>query len=528
MSVAQGSLFVQFFVLLWTALRDSWSASLPGRAFARVGRALRHGVEGSTLCQWLWRDGLLVRRWPDSLTCRILSLLLNLPVAIVRWVYEKGRALFDNSLLFRLGSAVCGGAYLFVGLAMVVLLVIPHKSWDNGYALRAMLLVALLLVAGSATRRSWRLDVDALGPYYVVFMGFLVYGFFGSFATSFENGILTGLLNQGQNVSVRFFIFYVIAFLIVLMTVSAVHRPRDLQLLIAVALCGLVVAALYGCYQGYVGVPVVPGQQDMKLNENMPGRVYSFFDNPNNFAEILAMFIPFFAALFLNAKTWGGKLLAVLGAVPCLASIGYTLSRSGWIGLAIAMVVFLMLLNWRFLPLFVVLGLAAIPLLPQSILNRILTIGNLKDSSTQYRFAIYANTTYLLRDYGVRGVGLGHDIMGQAFKVYPTMFDGYYPLHTHNNYLQVWGELGIFGLLSYLAMLCHQIKRGVKAFYSAGDRQVKNLLAAALGGFAGILVIGVAEYTWFYPRNLFLWFFLFAIITCCVKLLRHPKQEASN
>ena len=69
-------------------------------------------------------------------------------------------------------------------------------------------------------------------------------------------------------------------------------------------------------------------------------------------------------------------------------------------------------------------------------------------------------------------------------------------------------------------MVLAQVKRGIKAFYSCSDRAVKHLLAAAIGGFSGILVIGVAEYTWFYPRNLFVWWFLFGVITACVKLLK--------
>ena len=42
--------------------------------------------------------------------------------------------------------------------------------------------------------------------------------------------------------------------------------------------------------------------------------------------------------------------------------------------LGVCVVVFLALLNWRWVPVFLVLGLAAIPFLPETIYNRILTI----------------------------------------------------------------------------------------------------------------------------------------------------------
>ena len=505
MAVAEHSLILRFFLLAWKLLRENWAESILGRIFARLGSALRRTVGGSALCQLVWRDGIVVRGWPSSLTCRILDTVINLPVALVQWIYQKGKAFFDDSVFFRIGSAIGGGTYLFVGLSMLFLLSVPHARWNNAYSLLTMYGVALLFFIGAAARRRWRLEVDTMGPYFILFAVFVGYGLVGSLSTS---------------LSMRFFIFYVIAFLIAFFTVSTVHRVEELQRLVAVAAVGLTISAIYGCYQGVVGVPVVANQQDLALNQDMPGRVFSFFDNPNNFAEILVMLMPLLMALFLNAKTWRGKLLAVLAMIPCLGSIGFTYSRSGWIGLAVAVMVFLVLLNWRFLPLFLVLGAMAVPFLPESIMKRILTIGNMEDSSTRYRFAIYENSGYLVRDYGAWGVGLGHDVMGEVFKSYPTMFDGHYPIHTHNNYLQMLGELGVFGAVAYLVMVLAQVKRGIKAFYSCSDRAVKHLLAAAIGGFSGILVIGVAEYTWFYPRNLFVWWFLFGVITACVKLLK--------
>ncbi|MEG1858301.1 MAG: hypothetical protein RR216_06135, partial [Pseudoflavonifractor sp.] len=107
---------------------------------------------------------------------------------------------------------------------------------------------------------------------------------------------------------------------------------------------------------------------------------------------------------------------------------------------------------------------------------------------------------------------------------YPTMFDGNYPIHTHNNYLQMWGELGFFGGISYVALILAQLKAGVKSFYSAKDKKLKNILSAAIGAFCGILVIGVAEYTWFYVRNMFVWWFLFGVISACVKLSKAKKD----
>lgn len=147
-----------------------------------------------------------------------------------------------------------------------------------------------LFVIGSASRPKNRLELDRLGPYMTLYLAFLCIALAGSLST---------------HLSMRFFFFHLTGFLLVLVLVSSVRRYEQLQLVVALAVLGISVAALYGCYQGYVGVEVVPSQQDMTLNADMPGRVYSFFDNPNNFAEQLAMLLPLELALFLNSRLAG-------------------------------------------------------------------------------------------------------------------------------------------------------------------------------------------------------------------------------
>ena len=237
------------------------------------------------------------------------------------------------------------------------------------------------------------------------------------------------------------------------------------------------------------------------------------------------MLVPLMLALLINARTFKGKCAALVVIGASVIAIGHTYSRSGWIGLVGAIVLFFAFQNWRLVPVMIVVGLLAVPFLPESIYNRILTIGNMQDSSTRYRFYIYEATGNLLEDYGLRGVGLGNDVMKTIFEQYSPMKDGNYPIHTHNNYLQMWGEVGFFGLLAYLATIFGQLKSGLKALVSSTDKKLKIMLSAAISAMCGILVISLVEYTWFYPRNMFLFWFLFGVIAVCVKIARTPEEE---
>ena len=512
MSITESSLFLRFFLAFWLGIRRAWGESLPGRMCGGLERWFTRQLRGSVIFRFVWREGTVPKAWPNSLSCRLFTAIINIPCTICKWLYQLGRPVWDSSLFCRFLSAVGGAGFFFLGLFMLVMLMAPHEMWNNTYGLLGTVAVAGLFIIGSASRSRDRLELDTLGPYMTLYMGLICVALMGSIST---------------HLSMRFFAFHLTGFLLVLLVVSSVRKYEQLQLVVALAVLGISVAALYGCYQGYVGVDVVASQQDMTVNEGMPGRVYSFFDNPNNFAEQLVMLLPLDFALFLNSR-WRGKILSLLSLCVGVAAIGFTYGRSCWIGLTLAVVVFLALMDWRWVPPFILAGLVAIPFLPETIYNRILTITNTQDSSTRYRFEIYSTTENLMRDHWVKGVGLGTDVMKQVFQTYPTNFDGTYPVHTHNNYLQMWAETGIWGGISFLALLLYQLKSGVKAFRAAADKRVKRLLAAGLGAFCGILLVSVAEYTWFYPRNMFTYWFLFGVIAACVKLVQldTKKKEA--
>lgn len=509
MTIVENSYLCHLVLSLWMTLQNAWQESGTGKALKGFGSGISASVQGSTLCQFLWREGTIPAVWPESLTCRLIMGILNIPCAICKWLYRAGKKVLDGSICFQAAATVCGNPFLLLGLFFTVMLMVPHNSWDNRYALIAAIALVALFAFGSGPKPALQLEAQSFGPYYIFFMAFICYSFLSSL---------------DWKMSVRFVGFHLAAFLLAVLVVSSVKKYEQLQLVVVLALTGLTIAALYGCYQGVVGVPVVANQQDMLVNKGMPGRVYSFFDNPNNFAELLVMLMPFTYALFLNAKGWWGKVAALFSFGVCGVALGFTLSRSSWLGFALATVVFIAFWNWKFLPVLVALGICCIPLLPQTIYNRLLTIGNMKDTSTSYRFAIYKASGVLMQDYWLRGVGLGSDILTRTFRSYPPMFDGNFPIHTHNNYLQVWAETGLFGMLAFFSAILYQLKSGIKAFLAGTDRRVKNLLAAAIAGFCGILLVSVAEYTWFYARNMFTYFFLFGIITACIKLSKEPVK----
>ena len=205
----ENSILLGWLARLWAVLTGAWTESGLGRACRRCESAAARWSEGSVLWQFVWRDGVLPRVWPESLACRLFSGILNIPCAIAKWIYRVGKGIWDGSLAFRFVSALGGASFVFLGLLMLVMLVVPHDYWNNAYGLVGAVGVTALFIVGSAARPRHRLEAERLGPYMLFYLILLFYALVGSLCTS---------------LSMRYFLFPVTSFLLVLLVGSAVQK----------------------------------------------------------------------------------------------------------------------------------------------------------------------------------------------------------------------------------------------------------------------------------------------------------------
>lgn len=499
-------------LLFCSMLLRLYRESATGRACSALGRRLHKGAAQSVILQICARKGVLARKWKDSAAYRITDRAANFLLPFFHWLRRFPRVRESAVVGFCIGAGK--RAYLLLGLLYLIMMVAPHAYWNNVYGFVGVLIIALLFFLSRMPGREHGLDVERFGVYFVLYALTLVSGLVFSYRIS---------------LSLRFFLFYLTCLLTILLLLSAVETVAQLKRLLAIVLGGTTVSALYGCYQSIVGVAINYAQVDysLELNANIPGRIYSFFDNPNNFAEILVMLLPLYLAFLFISKGWLKKFLVFAALIPALVAMLKTYSRSGWIGLAIAALIFFAFLNWRLVPLFIVGGIVAFPLMPQTMIDRVLTIGNKQDSSTMYRFQIYQTLIPMFKDYWKSGVGLGSDVVKEMIMKYPTeLYNGAYPIHSHNTYFQVWIEMGILGILSFLGGLLFQIKEGVRRIVSPRiSRDLKCIIGAGVAGICGMAVMSAVEYTWFYPRVMFFFWFLLGIVMTGVRLAGKKTQS---
>ena len=488
---------------LWLTLLALYDSSALHRFLVRSGVWCNAQIEGSRVLRPLCREGVVARSWRESLLCRWLTALVGLPGSLLHRLYARYPATFEDSFFARLAFEMGYETAVAQSWLIMLLWIIPFSHWNNAYSLMGFVLLLLLFYAGTMRRKEFRLDVGSVGFYPVLLFGAMFLAVAFSYAPS---------------LSMRFLLYHISAALCVLVTVSAVRSEEDLKRLAAGGAVCVLVSSLYGVYQRIQGVEVNASYVDLKVNAGMPGRVESFFDNPNTFAEVLILLLPLVLALVLCSRHWQGKVLAAGIFVVGAAALGMTYSRASWVGMACAMVVMVFLWRPKLLPGFFLLCCAAIPFLPDTIWNRILTIGNPADSSTASRIPLYEAALAVIRNSPITGGGLG-TAATQTFIKDMGLYHGDAPfVHAHNFYLQVWIEAGLLGIVGFVGGMLWNIKRAAHAVRHCGSSAARTITCAAASAMCGAMVCGLADYLWNYPRVMCIFWFVFAMALAGTKV----------
>lgn len=502
MNVVKESLIGRIFLWLWYAYNES--------AFQHCMDRFWRTCRESALVSGLLGECTLTRAWKDSFTCRAMNWVINLPANILHHIYCALRGVMDKSFFANLAFGMGDEAAVAASWLMALLMMIPYERWNNAYSFVGFFLVLLLVIAGGMRRKELRLDMKLVNPYLVFFAGAVVF---------------SAVFSRYVGLSGRFLLYHATCMLCVVVTVSAVKTAAHLVRLAGGAAMGVLVTSLYGVYQRIQGVEVNESYVDIELNAGMPGRVFSVFDNPNAFGEVLVILLPVVLALVFCSKHFVSR-VAALG-VFCIGAVALimTYSRAGWIGFAFSLVVFVFLWDIRFVPICAVLAVCCVPMLPDTVMNRIGTITNLSDSSTSSRFPLYAATIELIQKSPVRGAGLGTAAV-QKYILDHNLYHAEAPyVHAHNIYLQVWAETGLWGIVSFITAMWSCVRGGICAVMNAKCREARLITVGGVAALSGALVCAIADYLWNYPRVMCIFWFLIALILAGIKTCKTESEK---
>lgn len=503
----QESLILSFFIKTYYKLSNGLKQYLEGSVIASFfTRALAYCfqlVKESYIFSLVSRDGLFSRSWQHSLAARIIKAVYDIPAKFLHPLWLKIKDYCLSSLAVKIIIYFANTLHIWMGIFVLFLIASPHKAWSNSYSALAAAAFLFLYIIRMIVREKAKPVFLAINVFLFIFMIAI---------------FLATVLSIAPKESLRLLIFYLTSFIFFTLIILSIESTEQLTQFLGLVLIGLTICGLYGTYQGIVGVPINESQIDISLHMGTRGRIWSTFDNPNNLAEVLVMFLPFYLALSLNSKNWSTKLFWLALSAPALLSLVFTQSRAAWGGFAVAIVVFVFFKNKKLLPLLIILSILAVPFLPTALVRRALSIFNFEDSSNKTRLEIYRTIWPVFKDYWITGLGLGNDIFRRTVQNY-NLFSRMVPAHSHNLYLQIWLEAGVFAFLSFAGFLLGLFKRSIKAIIEHKNTNTGNILLAGICGMTGVCIAGLADHIWFNPRVMLLFWASAGIIITCLTLI---------
>ncbi len=251
--------------------------------------------------------------------------------------------------------------------------------------------------------------------------------------------------------------------------------------------------------------------------------INSTAEHKNLMASILFLALPFFGMLFLEKKKYW-KAIAVLGILASLILIVIVQSRAVWVALIISgnFLLFATLINasretrkglFKMVGgIFIICLLAALVggyMIEQQdnhqnkIRDRISAMYNFKDVKNEHtetineRLALWKNSIELFKDHPISGVGAGnwrfhfpvYGMRGLRSEQGAINFQ-----RPHNEYLGALTELGVLGLVSFLAIFILGIYYAIHVWRKETDREKARIALLAGAGILGFMVIAFFDF----------------------------------
>lgn len=366
------------------------------------------------------------------------------------------------------------------------------------------------LVIKALTTRKFEFKTDGLG--FMVIAMLVIY--LMSSLTSF-------VPVKGLQIWAVYFAFMVFYFVVV----NTIKTKKQLMDILTVfCLSGLAVC-IYGIMQYVFGWNVTQAWIDEEMFEDIKMRIYSTLENPNVLGEYILLTLPVATALMWKKKgVWAKLVYGTIAAVMGIALI-LTFSRGCWIGVMASAAVFVTFAAGKLWGL-ALLVLPIIPMvLPESIINRFASIGDMKDSSTSYRVYIWMGTLLMLKDFWLSGVGPGTEAFTQVYPFYS--YSAVVAPHSHNLFLQIMVESGILGILAFLMLLIVFIRKMAAGCQIGGKLGELSVTMVAIGAaVVGFLVQGLFDNCFYNYRVFMIFWTVIAFGAAAAEIARTEKLKA--
>ncbi len=314
--------------------------------------------------------------------------------------------------------------------------------------------------------------------------------------------------------------YWAAMFMSYLSLTSVLVSPRRIEtalfiLSAVIGLLGLTACVQYVCV-GLLHIDSVPLQVwdfldekvyalvDMNIHLHSVGvRAAATFANPNLFAQGMIMAVPFVAAYGFTGERSAARIVARLSLLFAVLGIFVSFSRGCYLALGAIAVVMCMANIRRLVPILIV-AISGFLLIPATVYERLLSIGNATDVAISDRFHVWGITMQVVSEHPVTGTGIG---LGG---IWPRLAEnGFSAPHAHNTFLEFLVEGGIIGLLILFFLLWKLFREGFELIIH--NPRIRMYGAAVIAFCGGFCVSGMVDFPLFSPKLIGMFFTILAL-----------------
>lgn len=381
---------------------------------------------------------------------------------------------------------------------MILLPIVPSKFKIgnipfNGDILLALLIVCYLImifIYKSVRNRFINGLKNFFSSYLTIFIALLTFIMFISISYSTDKRL-------ALSESVRFCTYVALFFIIKYELNNKYVSNNILKLYIYV----VSLVSSIGIFECILGIGFI-----QKSEHGIRTRIFSSLENSNNLGAFMLMaFFPI-VMLMLNEKEKRRKIYLGIVSLMTFSNIILSFSRNAWLGLVIGAVILSLTYSWK-----IILGmggLGAVALLIPQINNRLLEFTD--KSQNLSRIKLWDIAFMMIKDHPFTGVGNGnYRVMYDIYKLKYKKKIEYYPtdnFHTHNVFLKIQSELGLFGTMAFVGMIISIVANAVKFVKKINVKFYKVFYTGFLASIIAFISMNVIDNFFSAPKVIaFFW-----------------------
>ncbi len=300
--------------------------------------------------------------------------------------------------------------------------------------------------------------------------------------------IISVVFSQSRLSSIEDLHRYIIALLLFIITISLSFKDK-LRLLRIITWGGIIISLL-AIYQYFFGFQhLLDYIAKEKINNSFAldyierKRIFFPFVTPNTLAGYLTMIIPL--SLINKHRIWF--------IVPLSFALFLTKSLGAFLSIFLALIIYFYLQDKlgkrRILLLFGLLAIIGLIFITRTTTQKQYTQPIF---SVVMRLNYWKDTLEIIKAKPLTGVGVGNFNLPQC-------------RYTHNSYLQIWAEMGVLGLISFLWLMIVSIKSGVENIKQSNyKKEIISLITAS----SVFLIHNLIDFTFFLPEVSLIWWMI--------------------